>query len=250
MNILSLNIAHGMLKTELLAYITRHVATTDVFCFQETDATIREIISDTLSNEFILHHAVKQNDDATYYVSTYIRQELEILNVETPLNEIPGVGIALSITVDEQGRDVVISNVHGAPYPGHKLDTPERLAQSHGLLQFAETHVGTHVFIGDFNLLPETDSVQVFSKQGFDDLIQRFNIPTTRNAVAWDRFPDSKQLYADYAFVRSDTDATYDFFVDSDTVSDHLPLRLSLTFNEIDIEKAAVNTSVKIIRHA
>lgn len=248
MNILSLNVAYGMLKTELLAYITQHIATTDVFCFQETNAATRDILNGALLNDFIAHYAEKQNDDTTYHVSTYIKKPIAILRVETPLNEIAGTGIALSTTLYRQGREVTVSNVHGAPYPGHKLDTPERLVQSHGLLQFAETHLGTHVFIGDFNLLPETESVQVFSKQGFDDLIQRFAIPTTRNAIAWDKYPHTKQLYADYAFVRSDTATTYDFTVDSDVVSDHLPLRLTMHVGEVDVEKTAVDTSVKLLR--
>ncbi|MGH7218559.1 MAG: endonuclease/exonuclease/phosphatase family protein [Candidatus Microsaccharimonas sp.] len=240
--------AHGMLEKELLAYISHHVASTDIFCFQETNSAIRDTLSDLLSDEFSGHHAVKQNDDTIYFVSTYIRHDIEQLSVETPLHEIPGAGIALSTTVHQEGRVVIVSNVHGAPYPGHKLDTPERLAQSHGLLQFTETHLGTHVFIGDFNLLPETESVQVFSKQGFDDLIQRFHVPTTRNSVAWDKYPDNKQLYADYAFVRSDTAIEYDFIVDDTIVSDHLPLRLILRLNEIDVQKAAVDTSIKIVR--
>ncbi len=238
-----------MLETELLAYITRHIATTDIFCLQETDATIREKLIPLLADDFDLYHAAKQNDDALYLVATYVRKGVTVRAVETPLNEIPGAGIALSVTVQTQDREVTVSNVHGAPYPGHKLDTPERLAQSHGLLQFSETRPGTHVFIGDFNLLPDTESVRLFSKQGFDDLIQRFTIPTTRNYVAWDRFPDSKQLYADYAFVRSDTSIASDFSVDEDVVSDHLPLRLSLQLGAADIEKTAISTSVKIVQN-
>lgn len=246
MHILSLNVAHGMLKTELLTYISRHAPAIDVFCFQETDPAIRDPITEHLSDDFTPYHAVKQNDDTMYFVSTYIRKGLTVLEAQTPLETIKGAGSALSVTLLEEGRSITVSNVHGAPYPGHKLDTPERLAQSHGLLQFAETRPETHVFIGDFNLLPETESVQVFSKQGFDDLIKRFNIPTTRNAVAWDRFPDNKQLYADYAFVRSDSDIAYDFSVDEDIVSDHLPLRLQLKRPGVD--EAVMRASVKIVQ--
>jgi len=248
MKILSLNVAHGMLEAKLFAYISQHATTTDVFCFQETDPAIRDQITERLSDTFMSYHATKQNDDAEYFVSTYVRKELAVLETQTPLEAIAGAGNALSITLSEEGKSITISNVHGAPYPGHKLDTPERLAQSHGLLQFAETRPETHVFIGDFNLLPETESVQVFSKQGFDDLIKRFNIPTTRNAVAWDRFPDNKQLYADYAFVRGDGDITYDFSVDEDVVSDHLPLRLELGWH--GVEEAVMHASMKVTQQA
>ncbi len=248
MNILSLNIAHGLLETELLAYVTRHAAATDIFCFQETDPAIRSVLTELLSDTFSSHHTTRQNKDTEYYSSTYVRNGIEIVRVETPLDEIPETGAALSVTVLEGEGEVTISNVHGLPYPGHKLDTPERIAQSHGLLQFAESQPATHVFIGDFNLLPETESVKVFSKYGFDNLIKSFSIPTTRNAIAWDKFPDNKQLYADYAFIRSDTTAAYDFTVDPDVVSDHLPLRLSLEFNNGSITAMAAESGRRLVR--
>ena len=55
-----------------------------------------------------------------------------------------------------------------------------------------------------------------------------FKSPTTRNEIAWQRYPENKQLYADYAFVQQSSGVGYDFAVESIDVSDHLPLVLQL----------------------
>ena len=119
-------------------------------------------------------------------------------------------------------------NVHGQPQPGHKLDTPERIAQSKGLLRYAAHDDIPTVFMGDFNLLPEAHSVKLFTSTGYRDLISDYAIATTRNQHAWQRYPDNQQLRADYAFTRLNNLFDYDFSVDDVPVSDHLPLALTL----------------------
>ena len=68
--------------------------------------------------------------------------------------------------------------------PGHKLDTPVRLRQSKLILDFLKDKVGSKIIGGDFNLLPETRSVEMFEKAGYRNLIKEFGIKNTRNKFA------------------------------------------------------------------
>src|SRR5690606_37624443 len=86
----------------------------------------------------------------------------------------------------------------------------------------------SEVVVGDFNLLPDTESVGMFAKHGFSNLISEYDIPTTRTEVTWQKYPQhQRQYFADYAFVRG-RDERYSFMVDDVIVSDHLPMIVGL----------------------
>ena len=229
LGILSLNIYHGALQKELLAYIGHKLAHTDIFCFQEADPAIVEQLDELLIGEFSAYYAYKENDADDYHLATYVRRNLQVVRNREVLAGVGSVGLGLACTVRTSGdKELTITSVHGNSQPGHKLDTPDRLVQSGQLIESSNTSNGTSVFIGDFNLLPGTESVDMFVKSGYRNLINEYNIATTRNEIAWRRYPENKQLYADYAFIRGGSGVVYDFTVEPIDVSDHLPLLLQV----------------------
>ena len=120
-----------------------------------------------------------------------------------------------------------ILNFHGLPEPGNKLDTTERLLSSEKIIQIAKSMTGKIVIGGDFNLLPETQSVKMFENADFKNLISDFKIDTTRNENAWRLYPNNKQLYADFCFTSQNCKIN-SFEVPKNLYSDHLPLILDI----------------------
>lgn len=228
MKIISLNTWHSQLREPLRAYIELHRESTDVFCFQEASDEDRQAYADLLEGFELEPVRRLENDGSTYSNATYVRKGLTILEtghlfIARSESEFE-LGIAGYVTVQLHEHEVTICNVHGIPLPGHKLDSPARLHQSQALLKtFAEKE--NTVIIGDFNLLPESESVQVFTRHGYMDLIAQYGIESTRNQITYDRFPDDIQYYADYAFV-SPTITVMNFTVPDQIVSDHQPLEL------------------------
>ncbi len=229
--IMSLNVWYGELQQELRAYVAQHKATVSVFCFQETDTPTLAMLDALLKPGFTRYSMRRSivGEADEFYATTYVREDVTVTGTAELLCDIPhaGVGLVCELQVSPKHRLRVV-NVHGQPRPGHKLDTPERIAQSKGLLRYAAHDDIPTVFMGDFNLLPEAHSVKLFTAAGYRDLISDYAIATTRNQHAWQRYPDNQQLYADYAFTRLTGMYECDFGVEDVGASDHLPLVLTL----------------------
>ena len=80
---------------------------------------------------------------------------------------------------------------------------------------------------GDFNLAPETKSIAMLTENGYRDLIKDFKIRTTRNRLAWEMYPESKQYFSDYVFASPEVKVK-EFTVPENEISDHLPLILDI----------------------
>ena len=229
LRILSLNVAAGEFIEDLTRYLKERIGTISVFCFQEIDPLTKSALDALLSDHYHAHYATKPYDAGSYFLATYVHRELNVTQVHEILGDTPNAGLGLTCQIEDRScRSYSVTNVHGASQPGTKLDNPARLLQSRSLVDSILTGHSASIFIGDFNLLPETESVDIFRQRGYHDLIKEFEIPTTRNEVVWKRWPDNKQLFADYAFVRGSEDLEYAFTVDDVILSDHLPLELSL----------------------
>ena len=75
--------------------------------------------------------------------------------------------------------------------------------------------------MGDFNLLPETQSIKKLESIGLRNLIKEYGVTSTRTAHY-----TKLEKYADYMFVSRDIEVA-DFKVLPDAVSDHSPLYLA-----------------------
>jgi endonuclease/exonuclease/phosphatase family metal-dependent hydrolase len=126
------------------------------------------------------------------------------------------------ISVESGQQKITIMNFHGLWNGQGKTDTPDRIAQSQKIIDFCNTLDGEYVLCGDFNLLPETESLKMIEQTGLINLIKKYNITSTRTSIYTK--PDK---YADYVLVSPNIEVI-DFKVLPDEVSDHAPLYLEI----------------------
>ena len=130
------------------------------------------------------------------------------------------------VRFEKNGARYTLAHVHGIAHPGDKRDTPERIAQSQKIIDFLAGEAGEKILGGDFNLLPDTESIRMIERAGMRNLITDFHIATTRNQLSYGQYPEGqRQYFADFAFI-SPGIRVADFQVPEIQISDHLPLVL------------------------
>jgi endonuclease/exonuclease/phosphatase family metal-dependent hydrolase len=239
MKLITLNLWGGRIKEPLLNFVKNH-AGTDIFCFQE-----------------IYHNSPAKMSDERLSPSLNLYTELqETLPDHQPffrpvIKNIYGIGIFIKkeIKVVEEGEVVIyhvanysgnggdhtrklqwikcdiggtvchILNVHGLWTGINKKDASARLEQSRIIKEFMNTITTPIILCGDFNLLPNTKSVEMVAA-GMNNLIQTHGITSTRTS-----FYDKAEKFADYIFT-SPNIVIKNFRVLPDEVSDHSPLLL------------------------
>lgn len=136
---------------------------------------------------------------------------------------------AAQYVIFKKGKnEYTVCNLHGLWYPGTKVDTPQRIAQSKKILKGLSELPGKKILCGDFNLFPETKSICLFEKSGLRNLIKEFHIKDTRGPVDHKIHFDSLQMFADYMFVSPNVKVK-SFKVPQVSISDHLPLILEIS---------------------
>lgn len=132
------------------------------------------------------------------------------------------------IRFEHNGQPLTIAHLHGIVQPGTKLDSPARLEQSRNITDFLKKQSGEKILCGDFNLMPETESIHLIEKSGLRNLIKNFRIPATRGRINAAKHPNDVQCFADYCFVSPGV-TVQNFSVPDVSISDHLPLILEFT---------------------
>lgn len=227
MKIIFLNVWGGTRESELTNFIKEETKDTDIFCFQEATEEMRQRCHAALQGYKELSDYKFINENDSFSQSIFIKENLELLSSGTLLSQEKESGSAIYAEVKTETGSLYVCNVHGIAYPGDKLDNPGRLIQSQEIIAFFKDKDAPVVIGGDFNVELHTKSVGTFQDHGYQDLIKQFNIDTTRNHFAWDRYPDNKQYYSDYLFLNDKV--TYKkFLVPKNEVSDHLPLILEM----------------------
>lgn len=226
MKILFLNTWHGKLRVPLTKFIQTQLHDTHLFCFQEVrDDMI--LICEELLTRYKSITATKHITQTDYFAqASYLHTDISIISSETLLHRFPACGLGIYSHIQYQNQDVHVINMHGISKPGDKQDTQGRLQQSSAIIDLLKNKEGVKIIGGDFNLLPETQSVSMFEENGYRNLIKDYVIDTTRNRLAWEQYP-CKQLHADYVFVSQDIKVT-GFSVPKNEISDHLPLLLDI----------------------
>lgn len=124
-------------------------------------------------------------------------------------------------TIETKEGRVTIVNFHGLWNGRGKTDCAERLRQSDKIIQFIKTIDTPIVLCGDFNLLPDTESIRKLEVAGLRNLILEYDITSTRTS-----YYTKPEKFADYVFVSQDI-AVQNFEVLPEEVSDHVALRLT-----------------------
>ncbi len=126
-----------------------------------------------------------------------------------------------------EGKKVLITNLHGLWEQSIKGDTVLKLEQSKRIikvLQYLKTRFESEIImVGDFNLLPSTESIRMIELFGLRNLITEYGIVDTRT-----EYYKKELRYADYVFVSSGITVNT-FKVLPDVVSDHAPLQLNFS---------------------
>lgn len=225
MRIEFLNVWSGKTDKALAEYLGNKALITDVFCFQEADKEFPRIAKMSIRgfNKFEATKFVSEHD--IFSQATFVRKGLRT-EVNWPvLESVSNVGLGLVTEIRTSWGVYTIVNFHGVSRPGNKLDTEKRLEQSRELIDTFKR--ATKVIIGgDFNLEKDTESVNMFTQAGFENLNNKFDIRNTRNEKIWEKYPDTKQYYSDWIFTRGVKVEGLE--VPYNLVSDHLPMILRI----------------------
>lgn len=223
MKIVFLNALNAQIATPLRAFLLQHRDTTDAFCFQEAGSAMQGIIEEVLPGFVqVSAHKREPGRDDTFHNATLVRVSLPI-EASSSNEASADVGLALYASVRYKGTLVHIANVHGITKPG-KLDFPTRLGQSQEIISAMEPLRGARIVGGDLNVLPQTQSVQMFEDAGYANLIKEYKIKTTRNQVAWDKYPGDELYYSDYVFIKGAEAASFEVPPPEEIISDHQPM--------------------------
>ncbi|OGZ01444.1 MAG: hypothetical protein A2946_01070 [Candidatus Liptonbacteria bacterium RIFCSPLOWO2_01_FULL_53_13] len=253
MKIISLNIWAGIVFEPLMAFLKKQASDTDIFCFQEllfgTEEKIGsqgeyrnifQVISSLLS-EFTAYPMLAP--EGSWFQGNelepglrvgqaiFIRKGIKILDSGEMHTYMPDSRFAKDLEVTITGnfnhvrlrnnnKDILIGNLHGVWQAEGKGDTEERLEQSRILRKFLDKMDCEQVVVGDFNMLPDIQSMAILER-GMRNLIKEFGVASTRSNLYKKRIP-----FSDYALV-SGVDLRY-FQVADVVVSDHLPLILEI----------------------
>ncbi|MDO8728408.1 MAG: endonuclease/exonuclease/phosphatase family protein [bacterium] len=127
------------------------------------------------------------------------------------------------VTLNLKDGPITIINFHGAWIKGiNKIDTTDRINQSKKIVEFIKNLKNDFILCGDFNLLPDTESIAILERVGLRNLIKEYDITSTRTS-----FYTKPDKYADYIFVSKGIDAKT-FKVLPEEVSDHSALFLEI----------------------
>jgi exonuclease III len=262
MRIISLNTWGGRAgKEKLLEFFKKHAETTDVFCLQEmwshphTSLEGREVgggIGGTLNYSKIMTNGVEELSKLlpefvpffrphiadNYGLLMFVRKKYKVIEegdvfvykekgyISEKYLGNHARNIQYSI-VETAAGPLTIINFHGLWNGQGKTDTEDRLLQSKNILEFTKKINGEYILCGDFNLLPDTQSIKLFESASLRNLIKENNISSTRTS-----FYTKPEKFADYAFVTKGLEVK-DFRVLPDEVSDHSPLLIEIEFRVV-----------------
>ncbi len=243
MKLITLNIWGGQILEPLKKFISEN-KDTDVFCFQEVfngrknPVTFQDAVPNVYSiieNLLPRHKGFfkrQENMGLSIFVKNTINIEEEgdffIYRFQDAMidNDPSTQGRNLQfIKFKLNGKDIIVSHMHGLWIREGKGDTPERLEQSKKVKEFLDKQKGAKILAGDFNLLPDTKSLLIL-EENLRNLVKEYKVTSTRTKL-YDRY-DMGDLFADYILVSNGV-KVLDFKVLPDVVSDHSPLMLEFT---------------------
>jgi hypothetical protein len=255
MKLISLNIAFGRWYESLLPFIEAESKTTDIFCIQELfDSKISDFSKEYHCRLNVFDELINILTEFNYEIryapsyAKYFMQELLPDGVRPCIaifyrkgikrissggfvtykpKSTPGVNFGALLTgnlqwlllnIDDQ--DYLITHLHGVyQRDTNKINTPAREYQSQKILKLLKKYDAKKILCGDFNLLPDTNSIKLLS-DNYINLIEKHNITDTRGKLY-----DKPIRYADYMFVSDDLNVQ-EFKTLNVEVSDHLPLSI------------------------
>ncbi|MBB5962680.1 endonuclease/exonuclease/phosphatase family protein [Planomonospora venezuelensis] len=140
-----------------------------------------------------------------------------------PADDRPRAALAVRVFDRRAQRFVTVVNLHGLRDARGKTDTPARRAQAErlaGLITGVRENGDLTVVCGDFNVLPDSETLQILAKLGLTDLVQDADTRTSR-------YPKPVR-HASYLLVSEPTAVRRFEIAAAPEVSDHRALTLDL----------------------
>lgn len=239
MKILQLNIWCGRLGKQIIEVLNREKA--DVVCLQEaTDIpgdyavffdSLNKIKSETKytysfftphfgfkimkrnakSGPVILSNLPFVDTNAIFTRLQYI-EDFDLLDIDYNVRALQHV------VVESNGKKINILNHHGHHIPDHKNGDEETMRQCKEIIEYIEKLDDPTVLCGDFNLIPESESLEQINKVLVNHVKER-KILTTRTVLT------HKKESCDYVFTSPELEVT-NFQVLDDVASDHKALTI------------------------
>lgn len=259
MKLVSLNIQGGAQGEPFFKYIKQVTKTADILCFQEVynaasavkahrgeKMNIFNLLKNRLKNYDAFFCPVSQTiseyfglkQKVVLGMAIFVKKGLKTgkhfgrhvdgsLNSKIDFKNGKSANAAQCLEVRFGAGSFWVMNFHGIFWPGDKLDTPKRLRQSKILAGLLKKLKGPKILCGDFNLMPNTESVKLVERAGLKNLITIYKIKNTRNSVSWKRY-GNRQHFADFTFVSPGLKIKQ-FKVPYNLASDHLPMVLEFS---------------------
>lgn len=243
MKIISLNIWGGRIYRPLINFIRKYSHEVDIFCFQEVfdNAIItRSVHTDGIADIFKRIGGVLQEHEGFFIeeqtkeegLAIFYRRSIDILDSghgfvflhkdSMQNNDARTLGRAVQYISIAGNPRTFIGNFHGLWNGLGKTDSPDRILQSMKVKRVLERFSGHRILVGDFNLLPDSLSMEIIS-EGMRNLIVEAGIKSTRSSL----YSKSSSPFSDYILISPEIKVIH-FEVLQDTVSDHLPLLLDI----------------------
>jgi endonuclease/exonuclease/phosphatase family metal-dependent hydrolase len=242
MKLITLNIWGGALTGPLLDFLRATRNRTDIYCFQEVYRNATGKFSYHPRNYEVFDDLVANlPDHAAYYhpshgeiwgPAMFIKKPLDPVSIEdhfvvgsrgtTPQDPLfESRNIQVATFEKEPGAKFTVVNFHGLWNGKDKDDSPERLSQSQRILDAIRMIKHDLIICGDFNLNPHTESIGMFERRGFRNLIKEYGVTSTRTS----HYSKEYSKFADYILVSPDVEVK-NLRVLPEEVSDHAALEL------------------------
>ncbi len=241
MKLMSINLWGGRKYEPLANLLNEYSNDIDIFCFQEVfdmGVTSRPVHKESTMDLFDKLRSILSNFNGSFNSlqdneegsATFIRKDIEVLEEGEKFvfrwrnsmenNDARTLGRLIQYSqIMKSSKSYLIANFHGLWNGQGKIDTPERLLQSKNIRNFLDKYSVPKILCGDFNLLPDTESLAILEK-GYTNLIKKHGIISTRSS-----FYERSDKFADYILISPGIVVT-NFEVLNEKVSDHLPLFL------------------------
>lgn len=255
MKILSLNTWGGRAgQEELLVFFKKQAEErVDIFCLQEMWRAPYKHLEGisagglAISHDDVMTDGVQKIQEALpdfrcyfrphhlddYGLAMYVRKDIEVIEEGEvfvyktrdfiPVGDVGGHARNIQyITIQSEQRKLTVINFHGLWNGKGKTDSEDRLVQSDKIVTFLRNLTNPFVLMGDFNLLPDTESIKRIEETPAKNLIREYGVISTRTSLY-----SKPEKFADYCIISKELEVG-DFKVLPDEVSDHAALLLEL----------------------
>ena len=255
LKLVTLNCWGGSAADQLIPFFAEKGKEIDIFCLQEMFDCPQSVLSARHPDRKELRgdifkrvcDALPEHEGSLAYFdddrhrmapALFVRRGVEVKTIEDfvvyrPERPVETGNAVISsrklqyITFAFRGHDFTVANFHGLWVNGPKTDTPERLEHAREVRAFLDSLQGKKILCGDFNLLPETESLAIM-RGDMRDLVKESGVGSTRTPLYRHYQNPAEPNFADYILASRDVEV-HDFSVLPDVVSDHAPLQVTFS---------------------